>query len=84
VLGLRGWNMPEFDAVAFTSELERAGLKLTTIRLADGRYRVNRWRMMGADATRIDSLWAAKIGNNQKHLDLLTVHLSSRPPGPLS
>jgi hypothetical protein len=75
--------MSDFDAGTFTSELERAGLKMNTIRLADGKYRVNRWRMIGADTKRIDELWAATIGDNKNLHDLLVAHLSRHPPEPL-
>jgi hypothetical protein len=75
--------MLDFDAGTFTGELERAGLKMNTIRLADGKYRVNRWRMMGADAKRIDDLWSSTIGNSSMRHDLLVAHLSRHPPEPL-
>ena len=38
--------MPEFDVETFVARLDRMGLKLTSIPLADGKLRVNRWRML--------------------------------------
>jgi hypothetical protein len=72
--------MLEFDVDAFITQLERLGLKLTAIRLADGKYRVNRWRTMRAveHAEQIQHLWATRIGDNQARIDLLAAHLSSR------
>ena len=74
--------MPEFDPAAFTSEIESAGLKLTAIPLADGKYRVSRWIMPSADRNQIENLRAAKIGDNPTHLDKLAWHLARRPPAP--
>jgi hypothetical protein len=74
--------MSEFDPAAFTSEIEGAGVKLTAIPLADGKYRVSRWFMGNADRNRIEKLWAGQIGDNQRHLDQLAWHLARRPPAP--
>ena len=40
--------MPEFDVEAFVAGLERMGVKLTCVPLADGKVRINRWRMLNA------------------------------------
>jgi hypothetical protein len=72
--------MSEFDFDAFIAELERLGVKLTTIRLADGTYRVNRWRMPGASAhaAQIEKLWATHVGDNNTHMRLLADRLLVR------
>jgi hypothetical protein len=74
--------MSEFDAAAFTREIERAGFKLTATPLADGKYRVGRWSMINADRHQVDKLWAAKVGDNPQRLDLLARHLVCRPAEP--
>jgi hypothetical protein len=35
-------EMADFDVEGFVAEMDRMGLKLTTMRLADGKFRVNR------------------------------------------
>jgi len=74
--------MAEFDAAAFVADLERLGVKLTAVQLADGRLRVNRWRMLEAvaNAERIESLWASRIGGDQQLLDRVAAYvLTARP-----
>src|SRR3974377_130016 len=69
--------MPDFDVEAFVAKLESLGVKLTAVPLADGRTRINRWRMPHAvDAIQIESLWASQVGNNQGRIDLLAAHLA--------
>jgi hypothetical protein len=72
--------MSAFDIDAFITELERLGVKLTTIRLADGTHRVNRWRMSEASAhgEQIERLWAAHINDNQTRMRLLAGRLLVR------
>jgi hypothetical protein len=57
-------------------------LKLTAVPLADGKYLVNRWRMMGASehTEKIQDVWASQIGDNQSRIDQLADHLSKTPP----
>ena len=73
--------MPEFNVDAFVAKLERLGVKLTAIPLADGKLRINRWRMLHAaeHTKQIQDLWASEIGDNQARIDLLASHLNSRP-----
>jgi hypothetical protein len=75
-------SMSEFDIDAFITELERLGVKLTTIRLPDGTYRVNRWRMPDAimHAEQIERLWATHIGDSKSRMMLLATHLARRLP----
>jgi hypothetical protein len=40
--------MLEFDVEGFVAKMDRMGLKLTAVPLADGRFRLNRWRTMQA------------------------------------
>ena len=74
--------MPEFDVETFVARLDRMGLKLTSIPLADGKLRVNRWRMLnaGEHTQQIHDLWATQIGNNQERIDLLAAHLAKAAP----
>ena len=69
--------MAEFDAEAFIAELERMGMRLTALQLADGKFKVYRWRMQGAreNALQIAALWAAQVGENQARIDFLAEHI---------
>jgi len=70
--------MQEFDVAAFVAKLDHMGLKLSTIPLADGKLRVNRWRTLKAaeHTQQIQDLWATHIGSNQERMDLLAAHLA--------
>jgi hypothetical protein len=74
--------MPEFDAEAFVVRLERLGVKLTAVPLADGKVRINRWRMLNAGdhAQQIEDLWNLQIGENQANVDLLAAYLVRNAP----
>src|SRR5215471_5324643 len=41
-------EMPDFDVETFVTKLDRMGMKLTAVPLADGKLRVNRWSMLHA------------------------------------
>src|ERR1700674_339290 len=75
-------KMPEFDVEEFVAKMDRLGLKLTGVPLADGKYRVNRWRMSGAieNAEQIRNLWTSQIGDNQSRIDQLAAHLAQAEP----
>jgi hypothetical protein len=70
-------EMPDFDVEAFVTELDRMGVKLTAIPLADGKLRVSRWCMLTATeyAQQIENLWITQIGNDSERIDLLAAHL---------
>ncbi len=70
--------MPDFDIEAFIAELDRMGVKLTAIPLADGKLRVNRWCMLHASehAHEIEDLWTTQIGNDRERIDVLAAHLA--------
>lgn len=74
--------MPDFDVEAFIAELDRMGVKLTAIPLADGKLRVNRWCMLSATehARQIEDLWTTQIGNDRERIDLLAAHLAKNAP----
>jgi hypothetical protein len=74
--------MPDFDVEAFVAKLDRMGLKLTSVPLADGKLRINRWRMLnaGEHTQQIHDLWAMQIGNNQERIDVLAAHLAKAAP----
>ena len=69
--------MTELDAEAFIAEFERMGMRLTALQLADGRFKVYRWRMQGArqNAPQIEALWNSQVGENQPRIDLLAEHI---------
>ena len=67
----------DFDVEGFVAKMERMGLKMTAVRLADGKYRVNRWRMPDAveHTDQIEDLWTSQIGDNPARMDQLAAHL---------
>jgi len=69
--------MTEFDAEAFIAELERMGMRLTALQLADGKLKVYRWRMQGAreHAPQIEALWNSQVGESQVRIDHLAEHI---------
>jgi hypothetical protein len=62
---------------AFVAELDRLGMRLTALQLADGKFTIYRWRMRGAHehAQKIETLWASQIGEDQSRIDLLAAHI---------
>jgi hypothetical protein len=74
--------MPDFDVEGFITELDRMGVKLTAIPLADGKLRVNRWCMLSATehARQIEDLWTTQIGNDRERIDVLAAHLAKTAP----
>jgi hypothetical protein len=74
--------MSDFDVEAFVAELDRMGVKLTAIPLADGKLRVNRWCMLNATkyAQQIENLWSTQIGNHRERIDALAAHLTTTAP----
>jgi hypothetical protein len=75
--------MADFDVEAFITKLDRMGMKLTTVPLADGKLRVNRWCMLNAaeHAEQIQDLWTTQIGNDRERIDVLAAHLASGAAG---
>lgn len=76
--------MVEFDVEAFVAKMDRMGLKLTAVPLADGKFRVNRWRTMEAvrHTQQIQDLWASQIGEDQKRIAMLAAHLTDAAGAP--
>jgi hypothetical protein len=74
--------MPDFDVEGFIAKLDRMGVKLTAIPLADGKLRVNRWCMLHASehAHEIEDLWTTQIGNDRERIDVLAAHLAKTAP----
>jgi hypothetical protein len=75
--------MPDFDVEAFITKLDRMGMKLTAVALADGKLRVNRWCMLNAaeHAQQIQDLWTTQIGNDRERIDVLAAHLANAAAG---
>jgi hypothetical protein len=74
--------MAEFDIEGFIADLERMGMKLTAVPLADGKFRLNQWWLPHASdhVQQIEDLWASQIGNHQARIDLLVAHLTRAIP----
>jgi hypothetical protein len=72
--------MNAFDVESFVAEMDRMGVKLTAVPLADGTVRVNRWRTMQAveHGHRIDHLWGLQVGGDRARMDTLAAHLINR------
>jgi phage terminase large subunit-like protein len=70
--------MQDFDVEAFVTKLDRMGMKLTAVPLANGKLRVNRWCMLNAaeHAQQIQDLWTTQVGNDQERIDVLAAHLA--------
>jgi len=75
--------MPDFDVEAFITKLDRMGMKLTTVALADGKLRGNRWCMLNAaeHAQQIQDLWTTQIGSDRERIDVLAAHLANAAAG---
>jgi len=72
--------MNAFDVESFVAEMDRMGVKLTAVPLADGTVRVNRWRTMQAveHGHRIDHLWGSQVGHDRARMETLAAHLMKR------
>jgi hypothetical protein len=75
-------EMQDFDVETFITKLDRMGMKLTAVPLADGKLRVNRWCMLNAaaHAHEIEDLWTTQIGNDRERIDVLAAHLAKAAP----
>jgi len=76
------FEMPDFDVETFITKLDRMGMKLTAVPLADGKLRVNRWCMLNAaeHAHEIEDLWTTQIGNDRERIDVLAAYLAKAAP----
>ena len=74
--------MADFDAAGFVATLEDLGVKLAAVPLADGRFRVTRWKLPSAveHAQEIERLWALQVGQSQARIDLLARHILEVAP----
>jgi hypothetical protein len=72
--------MPQLSIEAFVSDVERLGLRLNATRLADGKIRLNRWRMPDAvtNTQQIEDLWAVQIGDSPERIEELARHVLKR------
>ncbi len=79
---LVGGEMAVFDVAGFVTKLEGLGIKLAAIPLADGRFRISRWKLPSAVeyADQIERLWAFEVGQNQARIDLLGRYISQITP----
>jgi hypothetical protein len=76
--------MAEFDAATFVARLEHMGVRLTAVPLADGKLRINRWRMLHAvdNTSQIQDLWTNELGDDQARIDTLAAYLDGRNATP--
>jgi hypothetical protein len=65
--------MPKYDVIAFVRELNRLGLRLSTLRHMDGTVRLYRWRLMnyGQNESAIRQMWDQHVGNDDKSVNQL-------------
>ena len=72
--------MNAFDVESFVAEMDRMGVKLTAVPLADGTVRVNRWRTMQAvdHGHKSEHLWGSQVGHDQVRMESLAAHLMKR------
>jgi RNA-binding protein YlmH len=72
--------MNAFDVESFVAEMDRMGVRLSAVPLADGTVRVNRWRTMSAveHGYRIDHLWGSQVAHDRARMDTLAAHLMKR------
>jgi hypothetical protein len=75
-------QMSDFDFKGFVASMEQMGLKLTAVPLADGKFRVNRWRTAQASehTQQIEDLWASQIGDRQARMDQLAAYVYLNAP----
>ena len=71
--------MPQLKVEVFVFDVERLGLILNVTPLADGKARLNRWRMPDAvlNARKIEDLWSVQIGDDQAQIEELTIHVNA-------
>lgn len=74
--------MAHFDVEAFVARLDHMGMKLTVVPLADGKLRINCWRMLNAreHIQQIRDLWTTQIGHNQERINILVTYLDKAAP----
>jgi len=72
--------MSEFNVEEFVATIERLGLILAAVPLADGRVRLNRWRMPNAaiHAQEIENLWTSQVGDRSDRIEQITAHIMKR------
>jgi hypothetical protein len=71
-------EMSDFDAEEFIAQLERLGMMLTATPLADGTFRLSRWKMPHASdhTQQIEDLWTSQIGDDHARIEVLVAHLA--------
>jgi len=74
--------MVEFNVAEFVAKLERLGVRLTTVPLADGKLRINRWRMLHAveHTQQIQDLWESQIGKDNARIGALAAFVHAHAP----
>jgi hypothetical protein len=72
--------MGEFNVGDFVATMERLGLILAAVPLADGKVRLNRWRMPNAaiHAQEIENLWTAQVEDKPDRIEQITAHVMKR------
>jgi hypothetical protein len=72
--------MTPFDGESFVNQLELLGLHLSTTRLADGSFRVNKWRLLAYwdNEARVEEIWRQTIDENSANRSSLAAYLVKR------
>jgi hypothetical protein len=73
-------RMGEFNVDDFVATMERLGLILAAVPLADGKVRLNRWRMPVAttNAREIENLWTTQLGDWPDRIEQVTAYVMQR------
>jgi hypothetical protein len=72
--------MTPFDGQSFVNQLETLGLHLSTTRLADGSFRVNKWRLLAYwdNEARVEEMWRQAIDEIPANRSSLAAYLMKR------
>lgn len=72
--------MTDQDLEKLVLALETMGLKLTVTPLADGSFRLNRWRMINywSHAREAEAFWTERVGDDRPRLAMLTNFVAAR------
>ena len=72
--------MADFNVDDFVATIERLGLLLAAVPLADGKIRLSRWRMPEAviHAQEIENLWTTQVENQPHRIEQIAAHVMQR------
>jgi len=72
--------MGEFNVNDFVATIERLGLLLAAVPLADGKFRLSRWRLPDAviHAQEIENLWTTQVENQPDRIEQIAARVMQR------